>query len=104
MVYKDSKGIVYKVGDIVYNPCIGDFWVVQTCEKEEKELYGIETDICLALNNCKDDYVIDIDEPVGFEIVIRENDENYDDAISELNHIAEMRCKYNGETKSIEEN
>ena len=90
-IYKDSKGISYEIGDIVRNPLMGDFWVVQTCSDEEKELYGLETDICLALNNDKDDYAIDIDAPVGFEIVIRPSDEHYTEAIAELQQIAKQR-------------
>lgn len=100
MSYKDSNGVEYKIGDIVLNAKgIGDYWVVQKCSDEEKELYGLETDICLALNNDKDDYVIDIDEPLGFEIVIRPDDEHYKEAIEELNHIAEVRKNYGNESK-----
>lgn len=97
MIYKDDNGIEYSIGDIVFNPCMGDFWVVQECNKQEKEFYGIETDICLALYNNKDDYVVDIDEPVGFTIAIRPGDDDYEGALAEINHIAEVRKKYEQE-------
>lgn len=101
-LYKDSKGVIYQIGDIVLNPCIMDYWVVQKCTKKDKEQYGLTTDICLALNNDKDDFVIDIDEPAGFEIIVRCNDDNYKEAIDGLNHIAEMRKKlYEGKDESI---
>ena len=93
-IYKDTNGNPYEIGDIVFNPFMGDFWVVQNCTDEEKEMYGLETDICLALNNDKDDYAIDIDEPAGFKIFLRPSDEHYVEAIEELRQIAEKRKRW----------
>lgn len=92
--YKDSKGIEYKVGDIVFNPCFGDYWVVQKYTEEEKQKYQPECDYCLVLNNDKDDYFEDIDVPQGFEIVMSSDNVDYDEAINELNKLAESRKQY----------
>jgi hypothetical protein len=91
MIYRDSNGVQYAVGDIVNNPFFGDYWVVQEVTEQDKEMYGLSTEICLALYNSKDDYVIDIDEPVGFVIVMTKEDEKYDEMIQELNAIAKER-------------
>lgn len=92
--YKDSKGFEYKVGDIVYNPCFGDYWVVQKYTEQEKEEYKPDCDYCLALNNDKDDYFEDINVPQGFEIIMSKDHDDYDTAIKELNDIAKHRKNY----------
>ena len=91
MKYFDDNSLEYSVGDIVYNPSFGDYWVVQEVTEEDKKNYGLTTDLCLALYNNKDDYVMDIDEPVGFIIITKKEDDGYDEAIAELNEIAKKR-------------
>lgn len=89
--YKDSKGNEYKVGDIVFNPTFGDYWVVQKYTEQEKKDFDAECDYCLVLNNDKDDYFEDIDVPQGFEIVMSSDNDDYELAISELNKLAQSR-------------
>lgn len=91
LIYKDANGINYRLGDIVYNPCIGDYWVVQKYTEEEKQKYEPECDYCLVLNNNKDDYFEDIDVPQGFEIVSRVGDFKYNDTLKALSDNAERR-------------
>lgn len=103
MVYKDSKGIEYQIGDIVFNPCIGDYWVVQEVTEQDKEIYGLETDLCLALYNSKDDYVIDIDEPEGFVIILHKDEPEYKEILEEMALIVKEREeRFNGKEKHTE--
>ena len=98
--YKDANGVNYRLGDIVYNPCIGDYWVVQKYTEEEKQKYETECDYCLVLNNSKDDYFEDIDVPSGFIIVCRVGDADYDKTIEAMNKLAEERFEwYESESK-----
>lgn len=83
-IYYDKNNIEYKVGDIVCNTFAGDYWVVVELTDEEKKLYDIETDLGLALYNDKDYYCIAIDEPVGFEIVMSIDDDDYLDFLKEM--------------------
>lgn len=107
--YYDAEGTEYQVGDIVFNPCFGDYWVVQEVTEQDKEDYGFETDLCLALNNDKDHFSMDIDEPAGFVIVMRKDDKNYLDVIEEMRlcveHInKEIEGDTNGEKEHKEDN
>lgn len=98
--YKDANGVNYRLGDIVYNPCIGDYWVVQKYTEEEKQKYETECDYCLVLNNNKDDYFEDIDVPNGFIIVCKIGDADYDKTIEAMNKLAEERFEwYESESK-----
>lgn len=89
--YKDANNRLFKIGDIVYNPCFGDFWVVQKCNKQDKLLYDLDNKYCLALYNNKDLYVIEIDVPTGFEIILRKGDKGYRSVLSKINEFAERR-------------
>ena len=103
MVYKDSKGIEYQIGDIVFNPCIGDYWVVQEVTEQDKEIYGLETDLCLALYNSKDDYAIDIDEPEGFVIILHKDEPEYKEILEEMALIVKEREeRFNGKEEHTE--
>ena len=70
--YYDSNNKEYKVGDIVFNPFFGDYWLVEEYTEEEQS----ETDCpyCLSLYGDKDDYYMDIDEPAGFIIICSKNE------------------------------
>lgn len=72
-VYCDSKGVEYKEGDIVYNPCIGDYWVVRCSIPSDNTLCPYQ----LVLWDSRDEYYMDLDEPAGFEIVSRKGDTDY---------------------------
>ena len=72
-VYCDSKGVEYKEGDIVYNPCIGDYWVVRCSIPSDNTLCSYQ----LVLWDSRDEYYMDLDEPAGFEIVSRKGDTDY---------------------------
>lgn len=82
--YYDVDGLEYAIGDIVFNPCANDYWVVQECDENEQEKYCLDNKYCLALLNSKDYYCIEIDTPIGFQIVYRKNELEYDKAIEEL--------------------
>ena len=84
MKYFDANGDEYNIGDIVYNPCFGDYWVVQEVSSQDKKDYGLETDLCLALYNDKEHYCTDIDTPVGFVIVMRKDAKEYSGVIDEM--------------------
>lgn len=89
--YKDSNGKKYKVGDIVYNPFFGDYWVVQKCNRVDVKDYCLDNKYCLALYNNKEDYVTEIDVPNGFVIVKRKGDKGYKRLINIINKISKER-------------
>lgn len=96
--YKDDNGIPYHLGDIVYNPCFGDYWVVREYTQEEMKQNDTDCPYCLALNDNKDDYCADIDEPKGFIIVARQGEIYYETFLANLRkHSEEVN-------KEIEEN
>lgn len=98
--YKDANGVNYRLGDIVYNPCIGDYWVVQKYTEEEKQKYETECDYCLVLNNNKDEYFEDINVPQGFIIVCRVGDADYVKTIEAMKKLTEERMEwYESESK-----
>lgn len=72
-VYRDSKNIEYKEGDIVYNPCIGDYWIVRESIPSDNTLCPYQ----LLLWDSREEYFMDLDEPAGFEIVSRRGDTDY---------------------------
>lgn len=72
-VYCDSKGVEYKEGDIVYNPCIGDYWVVRCSIPSDNTLCPYQ----LLLWDSREEYFMDLDEPAGFEVVSRKGDTDY---------------------------
>lgn len=84
MKYYDANGDEYQEGDIVFNPCIGDYWVVQKVTEQDKKDYDLEADLCLALYNDKDHYCTDIDVPAGFVIVMRKDAQEYSGVIEEM--------------------
>ena len=103
MSYYDAEGTEYQVGDIVFNPCFGDYWVVQEVTEQDKEDYGFETDLCLALYNNKDHYSMDIDDPVGFVIVMRKDDKDYSGFIEEMRlYVEEINTEIEGDTNGKE--
>lgn len=82
-VYCDSKGVEYKEGDIVYNPCIGDYWVVRCSIPSDNTLCPYQ----LVLWDSRDEYYMDLDEPVGFEIVRRKGDKEYKSLLKSVHKI-----------------
>lgn len=92
--YKDANGVNYRLGDIVYNPCIGDYWVVQKYTDDEKKEYETECDYCLVLNNNKDEYFEDINVPQGFIIVCRVGDADYVKTIEAMKKLTEERMEW----------
>lgn len=82
--YKDSKGKEYKVGDVVFNPFFGDYWVVG--EYNPKPRKGCP--YYLAQYGDEDEF-IDLDEPSGFVIVCSKGDEDYNQFIEEFKVIVE---------------
>ena len=87
--YYDSNNKEYKVGDIVFNPFFGDYWLVEEYTEEEQS----ETDCpyCLSLYGDKDDYYMDIDEPAGFIIICSKGEPDYNKYIEEFNEIIKRR-------------
>ena len=82
-VYCDSKGVEYKEGDIVYNPCIGDYWVVRCSIPSDNTLCPYQ----LVLWDSRDEYYMNLDEPVGFEIVRRKGDKEYKSLLKSVHKI-----------------
>ena len=82
-VYCDSKGIEYKEGDIVYNPCFGDYWVVRCSIPSDNTLCPYQ----LVLWDSRDEYYMDLDEPTGFEIVRRKGDKEYKSLLKSVHKI-----------------
>ena len=82
-VYCDSKGVEYKEGDIVYNPCFGDYWVVRYSIPSDNTLCPYQ----LVLWDSRDEYCMDLDEPTGFEIVRRKGDKEYKSLLKSVHKI-----------------
>lgn len=99
--YRDSRGIEYKEGDIVYNPCNGDYWVVRYSVLEDNTLCPYQ----LVLWDSKDEYFMDLDEPNGFEIVRRKGEKDYKTLLKSIHKIRRkhklMDLKYNGVFRKI---
>lgn len=82
-VYCDSKGLEYKEGDIVYNPCMGDYWVVRCSIPSDNTLCPYQ----LVLWDSRNEYYMDLDEPIGFEIVRRKGDKEYKSLLKSIHKI-----------------
>ena len=55
-IYCDTKGVEYKEGDIVYNPCMGDYWVVRCSIPSDNTLCPYQ----LVLWDSRDEYYMDL--------------------------------------------
>jgi len=66
--YKDANDKNYHVGDIVYNPCSGDLWLVEKLSEEDMKKFGFTIPYVLVLYGNDDEYIMEIDEPEGFKI------------------------------------
>ena len=86
--YKDSKGRNYKLGDIVFNPYFGDYWLVEEYTEEERDCV---CPYCFSLYGSKDEYYMDLDEPAGFEIVCSVGEKDYDTYREEFKEIIKQR-------------
>lgn len=73
----DSKNKLYRTGDIVFNPCFGDIWLVHKYTKHEKELYTPGCDYCFCQYGVLENYFMDLDEPEGFVIIKRKGQKGY---------------------------
>ena len=71
--YKDSKGLEYCVGDIVFNSSIADIWYIDKLNDKDKNELNFEIPYAMELNGT-DAYVMELDEPEGFEIVCTPRD------------------------------
>lgn len=85
--FKDKKGEEYKTGDIAFNPLWGDFWFVEKLSEEERSEFGFETNYCLSLYGNKEESALELDEPDGFEIVIRPTDKDYNKTFDDFEKI-----------------
>lgn len=81
--YLDSNGNQYYIGDLVFNPCFGDIWLVDKYTEKEMKEFKTKCPYCLKLWTSADEYIIDIDEPAGFVIEKHKNDEGYQELYNE---------------------
>ena len=72
--YKDADGKNYHIGDIVFNPCFEDMWWVKKLSEEDMKKFGFTIPYVLVLYGNEDEYIMEIDEPVGFKIECTPND------------------------------
>lgn len=86
-IYRDSNGEEYKEGDIVYNPCIGDYWVVRCSIPKDNTLCPYQ----LVLWDSRNEYYMDLDEPIGFVIVRRKGDKEYKSLLKSIHRIKKHR-------------
>lgn len=75
--YKDASGKNYHIGDIVFNPCLGDLWLVTKLSEEEMKKFGFTIPYVLTLYGNDDEYVMEISEPEGFKIEYTPDSELY---------------------------
>lgn len=79
---KDSNGIEYHTGDIVYNPSFGDYWLVEEISKDKMKEYGADIPFIFTLYGNPDEYAMCINEPEGFTIEARVSDFAYVNMLS----------------------
>lgn len=92
--YKDAKGKTYEIGDIVFNPCFGDYWLVgKYSDNKTISKYEDECPYYLAQYGDPDLYFMDLDEPYGFEIEVKKGSERYENALKEIQEIAKFYKK-----------
>ena len=87
--YKDVDGNDIYVGDIMFNPFFGDFWLVEKYTQSEKIEYDAECDYCLSLYGSKDCHIEDLNTPAGFRLVYHKDAENYSDLLNDMLRIAQ---------------
>ena len=97
--YRDAEGEEFEVGDIVFNPCFGDYWIVgKYSENEHIKKYEEECPYYLAQYGDPDLYFMDLDEPSGFVIEKRKGIDDYEETKKELDEIAKtLQKEYGGE-------
>ena len=88
--YKDSKGVNYHIGDIVYNPCFGDIWLIEELSEEDMKKFGFDIPYVFTQYGNADAYTMTIDEPKGFVI-----ESTPDDAYSYVKYIGLFNKEYN---------
>lgn len=71
--YKDANDRFFVVGDLVYNPTIGDVWEVM----EYKNPSSDGCKYALVLWGDWNNYYMDLDEPVGFTILASRGEKGY---------------------------
>lgn len=69
--YKDANGRNFRIGDIVFNPLMCDYWLVEHSENPE------DCPIILTLYGFKDIYYMYIDEQCDFTIEKSYGEEGY---------------------------
>ena len=93
--FQDVTGKNYQLGDIVFNPFFGDYWVVKKYSRKEIKTGYVSCPYCLALYGDKDFCTVDLDEPAGFRIVCSKKDSNYKEYIKTLKKfVKEMEKNY----------
>jgi len=97
--YRDAEGKEFEVGDIVFNPCFGDYWIVgKYSENKHIKKYEEECPYYLAQYGDPDLYFMDLDEPSGFVIEKRKGIDDYEETKKELDEIAKtLQKEYGGE-------
>jgi len=93
--YFDAAYQEIEVGDIMFNPFLGDVWLVKKWVDIGMKPDEDESPYCLLLNASEEDYVCDLTEPSGFVLECRESDEpeRYKLLLAEMKQLAEERIK-----------
>lgn len=99
--YRDAKEREFKVGDIVYNPFFGDYWIVgKYSDNEYLAEYEEDCPYYLAQYGDPDLYFMDLDEPSGFVIEQSIGEAKYDEYFNEINRIAKELQNFYKEDKN----
>lgn len=72
--YKDESGNTFCVGDIVYNPCFGDVWLLEELDEQKQKCFGFDTPYVFTQYGNADNYIMEIDEPKGFVVIGHSSD------------------------------
>ena len=73
----DANGVEYHTGDIVFNPSIGDYWLVVAVDEATMKYYDSSVPYLFLLYGNEDEYAMSLAEPRGFTIELRVTDFAY---------------------------
>ena len=98
--YRDSKGEEFEIGDIVFNPCFRDYWLVgKYSENEHIKKYEEDCPYYLCQYGDPDLYFMDLNEPAGFIIEEKKGTKRYNEILAEIYKIAKtLNEKFGGNT------
>lgn len=82
---KDVDDMEYVLGDIAYNDCSDDYWVVQEVSDIDKSLFNVNTKYCLAKFNNKSRGCKALKNGMDYRIVLRPGELDYKETIEEFN-------------------